>query len=216
MEKGSIVRHDRAWVYKMIINGFGAVVTFFVMIIFAVTKFADGAWIVVILIPSLVLIFSTIHRHYTNLARDLSLDEYLPLARIAHQRVLLLVSSVHKGTLNGLRYAKTLSNDITAVHVSIDPMETQKTRDKWEMWGEGYRLVVIESPYRLFIEPLLEYIEEIDRNRKENEIISIVVPQFIPRQVVTNALHAQTAETLRKVLLSRNEIVILEVPYQVD
>ena len=100
--------------------------------------------------------------------------------------------------------------------MSIDPDETQKTREKWETWGEGYRLVVIESPYRLFIEPLLEYIEEIDRHRKENEIISIIVPQFIPRQAITNALHAQTAETLRKVLLSRNNIVIMEVPYQVD
>jgi amino acid transporter len=216
VEKGSTLRHDRAWVAKMVINGFGALVTFVVMIIFAVTKFADGAWIVVILIPSLVLIFSVIHRHYTNLARDLSLDEFQPPARIVHQRVLLLVSSVHKGTLTALRYAKTLSNDITAVHVSIEPVETQKTRDKWEVWGEGYRLLVIESPYRLFIEPLLEYIEEIDRNRKANEVISIIVPQFIPRHGITNALHAHTADTLRKVLLSRKEIVIMEVPYQVD
>jgi amino acid transporter len=215
-EKGSTLQHDRAWVTKMIINGFGAVVTFIVMIIFALTKFIDGAWIVVILIPSLVIVFSAIHRHYSNLASDLSLDEYQPPARIAHQKVLLLVSSVHKGTLNALRYAKTLSNDITAVHVSIDPVETQKTREKWESWGEGYRLVVIESPYRLFIEPLLEYIEEIDHNRKANEIISIVVPQFIPRHGITNVLHAHTADTLRKVLLSRNEIVIMEVPYQVD
>lgn len=216
VEKGSTLRHDRAWVYKMVINSFGALVTAIVMIIFAVTKFADGAWIVVILIPSLVFVFSAIHRHYTNLAHDLSLDEFEPMSRISHQKALLLVSSVHKGTLNALRYAKTLSNDITAVHVSIDPVETQKTRDKWDVWGEGYRLVVIESPYRLFIEPLLEYIEEIDRNRKANEIISIVVPQFIPRHVVTNVLHAQTAETLRKVLMSRKEIVIMEVPYQVD
>ena len=216
VEKGSVLKHDAGWLHKMLINGFGAVVTFFVMIIFAVTKFVDGAWIVVILIPSLVFVFSAIHKHYNNLAKDLSLDEYLPLTQISHQRVLLLVSSVHKGTLNALRYAKTLSTDITAVHVSIDPVETKKVRDKWDMWGEGYRLVVIESPYRLFIEPLLEYIEEIDRNRKGNEIISIVVPQFIPRHGITYALHAQTAETLRKVLLSRNGIVILEVPYQVD
>lgn len=216
VEKGSTVRYNRAWLYKMIINGFGAFITAIVMVIFAITKFTDGAWIVVILIPGLVLIFSAIHRHYTNLAHDLSLDEFQPQTRIAHQRVLLLVSSVHKGTLTALRYARTLSSDITAVHVSIDPVETQKTREKWEAWGEGYRLVVIESPYRLFIEPLLEYIEEIDRHRKENEIISIIVPQFIPRQAITYALHAQTAETLRKVLLSRNNIVIMEVPYKVD
>lgn len=216
VEKGSTLRHDPNWVYKMVVNGFGALVTFIVMIIFAITKFIDGAWIVVILIPSLVLVFSTIHRHYTNLAQDLSLDDYNPPAQIVHQRVLLLVSSVHKGTLSALRYAKNLSSDITAVHISIDPVETQKTHEKWQLWGEGYRLVVIESPYRLFIEPLLEYIEEIDKNRKANEIISIVVPQFIPGRAITNALHANTAETLRKVLLSRKDIVIMEVPYQVD
>ena len=84
------------------------------------------------------------------------------------------------------------------------------------MWGEGYRLVVIESPYRLFIEPLLEYIEDIDKNRPPNEMINIVVPQFIPRRGITNVLHSRTADMLRKVLLSRKDIVIMEVPYLVD
>ncbi len=215
-ERGSILKHDNGWKHKMFINGFGALITFVVMIIFAVTKFADGAYIVVILIPALVFVFSAIHKHYRTLARDLSLDEFSPPTRIVHQRVLMLVSGVHKGTLTALRYAKTLSDDITAVHVSIDPVETKRTQEKWEMWGEGYRLVVIESPFRLFIEPLLEYVEEIDQNRSPNEIISIIVPQFIPRRGVTNLLHSRTADTLRKVLLSRKDIVIMEVPYLVD
>ena len=200
----------------MVINGLGAIITFFVMIIFAITKFVDGAYIVVLLIPVLVFTFSSIHKHYSRLAKDLSLDEYSPPVRIINQRVLLLIGGVHKGTLTALRYAKTLSDDITAVHISIDPLETERTQEKWEMWGEGYRLLVIESPYRLFIEPLLEYVEEIDRNRSPNEIISIVVPQFIPRRGVTNVLHSRTADLLRKVLLSRKDIVILEVPYLVD
>jgi hypothetical protein len=84
------------------------------------------------------------------------------------------------------------------------------------MWGEGYRMVVIESPFRLFIEPLLEYIEEIDKNRPPNEIISIIVPQFIPRRGIASLLHSRTADLLRKVLLSRKDIVIMEVPYLVD
>lgn len=215
-ERGSILKFDPGWRHKMVINGIGAIITFVVMLIFAVTKFADGAYIVVILIPILVLIFSSIHKHYVSLARDLSLAEYSPPVKIIHQRVLLLLAGVHKGTLTALRYAKTLSDDITAVHISIDPLETQKTEEKWEEWGEGYRLLVIESPYRLFIEPLLEYIEEIDKTRHSNEIISIVVPQFIPRRAITNGLHSNTAEVLRKVLLSRKDIVILEVPYLVD
>lgn len=215
-ERGSVLKFDAGWRHKMVINGLGAIITFIVMIIFAITKFVDGAYIVVLLIPVLVFIFSSIHKHYSRLAKDLSLDEYSPPVRIINQRVLLLIGGVHKGTLTALRYAKTLSDDITAVHISIDPLETERTQEKWEMWGEGYRLLVIESPYRLFIEPLLEYVEEIDRNRSPNEIISIVVPQFIPRRGVTNVLHSRTADLLRKVLLSRKDIVILEVPYLVD
>jgi len=215
-ERGSTLKYDSGWKHKMFINGFGAIITFVVMIIFTITKFMDGAYIVVILIPALVMGFSAIHKHYNTLAKDLSLEDYLPPGRIVHQRVLLLVSGVHKGTLAALRYAKTLSDDVTAVHVSIDPLETRRVQDKWEMWGEGYRLVVIESPFRLFIEPLLEYIEEIDENRSSNEIISIVVPQFIPRRGLTNLLHSRTADLLRKVLLSRKDIVVMEVPYLVD
>ena len=215
-ERGSLLKYDSGWKHKMLINGFGALITFVVMIVFAVTKFVDGAYIVVFLIPALVLGFSTIHKHYYTLAKDLSLEEYAPPGRIVHQRVLLLVSGVHKGTLTALRYAKTLSDDVTAVHVSIDPLETRRMLEKWEMWGEGYRMVVIESPFRLFIEPLLEYIEEIDKNRPPNEIISIIVPQFIPRRGIASLLHSRTADLLRKVLLSRKDIVIMEVPYLVD
>jgi amino acid transporter len=216
IERGSTLRADKGWRHKMVINGVGAVVTAVVMVIFAITKFKDGAWIVVILIPALVFIFSSIHRHYSNLAKDLSLENYNPHDRISHQRVLVPIGGVHQGTLAALRYAKTLSDDITAVHISIDPIETKRVQEKWEIWGDGYRLVVIESPYRLFIEPLLEYIEELDKTRKPNEIISIIVPQFIPRNFIKNWLHSHTADTLRKVLLSRKDIVIMEVPYQVD
>lgn len=216
VERGSTLHEDHGWLHKMIINGFGSIVTAVLMIVFAITKFKDGAWVVVVLIPVVVFIFSSIHHHYSNLAKELSLDQYSPPPRIANQKVLLLLGGVHKGTLYALRYAKTLSDDITAVHVSIDPEETKKLQEKWEMWGDGYRLVVIESPYRLFIEPVLEYIERIDKNRKPNEIISIVVPEFIPSRAINNWLHANTGDTLRKVLESRKDIVIMEVPYQVD
>lgn len=215
VERGSTLHEDRGWLHKMIINGAGAVVTAIVMMVFAFTKFTDGAWVVIILIPVLVFAFSLVHRHYSGLAKDLSLDQYSPPVRIANQRVLLLLGGVHKGTLAALRYAKTLSDDITAVHISIDPDETKKLQERWEEWGDGYRLMVIESPYRLFIEPLLEYVEEIDKNRKPNEMISIVVPQFIPRHTASSWLHARTADTLRRVLMSRKDIVIMEVPYQV-
>jgi hypothetical protein len=200
----------------MIINGLGSICTGIVMVVFAITKFKDGAWIVVLLTPTLVLIFSMIHHHYRNLARQLSLESYQPTARVAHQKVIMPISGVHKGTLAALRYAKTLSDDITAVHISNDPVDTKKVQDKWETWGDGYRLVVLDSPYRLFLEPLLAYIDEIDAHKQPNEVISIVVPQFVPKHWYTNLLHTRTADTLRRVLLYRKDIVILEVPYQVN
>jgi hypothetical protein len=125
------------------------------------------------------------------------------------------ISGVHQGTLAALRYAHRLSDDITAVHVSIDPDETEKVKKKWENWGDGTRLVVLDSPYRLFVEPLLTYIWEIVAVRQPNETITIVVPQFIPSRSWQNMLHTQTANLLRSELLSIPDIVITEVPYQV-
>jgi amino acid transporter len=215
-ERGSTLVHQNGWKFKMIINGLGSICTGIVMVVFAITKFKDGAWIVVLLTPTLVLIFSMIHHHYRNLARQLSLESYQPTARVAHQKVIMPISGVHKGTLAALRYAKTLSDDITAVHISNDPVDTKKVQDKWETWGDGYRLVVLDSPYRLFLEPLLAYIDEIDAHKQPNEVISIVVPQFVPKHWYTNLLHTRTADTLRRVLLYRKDIVILEVPYQVN
>jgi amino acid transporter len=210
------LKYDKRWVLKMFSNGFGALCTFIVMGVFAITKFHDGAWIVLIIIPMLVLLFFTIHRHYKDLASRLSLDHFhgLPSTRARH-RVILPLSGVHQGTLEALRYAKLLSDDVTAVHVSIDDVESAKVQKKWKTWGEGTRLVVLDSPFRLFIEPLLGYIEEIIDNRQPNEAITIVVPQFMPSSRWHFALHMRTAEVLRQELLSRPGVVVTDVPYHV-
>ncbi len=215
-EAGSSLHYDAKWKIKMTINGLGSLVTAMVAMIFAVTKFREGAWIVLIIIPVLVAAFLSIHRHYKQVAKKLSLEKYGAPPRMARHRVILTVGGVHRGTLEALRYAKNLSDDITAVHVSIDPDETRKIQQKWELWGDGVRLVILESPYRLFIEPLLEYVESIEHLRQPNEVISIIVPQFISRQAWTGMLHSRTADTLRKVLLNRSDIVITEVPYLVE
>jgi hypothetical protein len=118
--------------------------------------------------------------------------------------------------LSALHYAQALSDDVTAVHVSIDPAETERLRRKWETWGNGVRLVVLESPYRQLVEPLLEYIEEISANRQPDDILTIVVPQFVPRRWYHNLLHTQAALMLRLALLFKPGIVITDVPYQVE
>jgi amino acid transporter len=214
VEPGSIVTHDQNWKLKMVINGFGAICTFVVMIVFAATKFKDGAWIIITLIPILVIIFFSIHHHYQALASKLSLEHYTGI-RVDHQRVIVLIAGVHRGSLAALAYARSLSVDVTAVHVSTDPVESQKVREKWSMYGEGTRLVVLDSPYRLLIEPILDYIEKLLAIRQKNEVLTIVVPQFVPSHWYENLLHNQTATLLRLALLFKPGLVILEVPYLV-
>jgi amino acid transporter len=216
VDPGSTLKYESGWQYKMVINGFGAVCTAIVMVVFAVTKFREGAWIILILIPSLVAIFFTIHRHYKDIAAHLSLDKFsgLPTRQTRH-RVIMPVSGVHQGTLEALRYAKLLSDDVTAVHISLEPSETEKVQKKWKSWGDGTRLIILDSPFRLFAEPLLEYLEEIIKNRQPNETITIVVPQFMPSKRWHNALHMRTADVLRQELLSKHGVVITDVPYHV-
>jgi amino acid transporter len=216
VEAGSVLRYEKGWHTKMLINSFGALCTAIVMFIFAITKFREGAWVVLIIIPVLVKLFFTIHGHYKDLADHLTLDKFSGLpARQTRHRVIMPLSGIHQGTLEALRYAKLLSHDVTAVHVSIESDETEKVRKKWKTWGEGTRLVILDSPFRLFIEPLLEYLEEIIDNRQPNETITIVVPQFIPSKRWHQALHMRTADFLRQELLSKAGVVITDVPYQV-
>jgi len=214
-ETGSVVRYDTRWKFKMIVNGFGAACTAGVMMIFAVTKFTTGAWIILILTPVLVMIFWTIHKHYQALAKNLSLTNFdVPVIQLKRHRVILPISGVHRGTLQALNYARSLTADVTAVHVSIDPLDSEKTRQKWDAWGNGTRLVVLDSPYRQLMEPLLEYIETLTETRQNGEIITIIVPQFVPAKGWQNVLHSQTAFWLRNALFNIPDVVIIEVPYQ--
>ncbi len=210
------LNYDNRWLLKMIANSFGAVCTAVVMIVFVVTKFVDGAWIILFVTPIFVSILLWIRRHYTSVASSLSLEKYgePPPYNVRH-RVLVPISNVHQGTLAALRYARTLSDDITAIHISLEPSDTERIRRRWETWGRGTRLVIVDSPYRLFLEPLLDYIEEILASRQANETITIVVPHFVSAHKFHKVLHMQTAEMLRRELLATPGVIITEVPYQI-
>ena len=180
-DPGSTLRYEKGWQTKLVINGVGAVMTLIVMFVFATTKFHDGAWIIVLLVPVLVFIFFQIHHHYKTVARRLSLDDYQPDLPPRRHRVIMPIGGVHQGTLAALRYAQLLGRDVTAVYVSIDDQEAEKVRHKWELWGDGVRLEVLESPYRELLEPLLAYINEIDATRAPGDKITVVVPEFVSR-----------------------------------
>jgi amino acid transporter len=214
-ERGSLIAFDPRWRQKLLLNGFGAVLTAVVTVVFAVTKYADGAWLVLIVIPSLTVGFYAISRHYRDIAKRLSLDAYGPPPRVDRHRVILPISGVNRGTLTGLRYARALSDDVTAVYISTDPALAEALEQKWGLWGAGTRLVIVSSPYRLLIEPLVGYIREVAKRRQPNEMITIVVPQFVPRRSWHNVLHAQTAVMLRLALIWETGLVITNVPYHV-
>ena len=214
-ERGSTLRYEPGWGLKMALNGFGAVCTRVVMLVFAVTKFHEGAWLVFLLLPVLVLTFSAIHRHYRALARQFSLDHQAEPIHHARHCVILPLGGVHRGTGAALRYARTLSADVTAVHVALDPAEAAKVGQRWELWGDGVRLVILDSPYRQLVEPLLQYLEDIAAQRQPNETITVVMPQFVPRSWWHNVLHNQTAMMLRLALLFRPGIIVTDVPFHV-
>jgi amino acid transporter len=206
---------NKGWQWKLVINGVGALCTAVVTVIFAVTKFTDGAWIIVLLLPAVVFSFFAVHRHYQSLAHDLSLDNFGETPLFIRHRVIVPVAGIHRGTLEALQYARSLSDDITAVHILLDPEKREGVENKWRLWGKGVRLVVIDSPYRTFLEPFLKYVDDLSKVTQPNERLTIVVPQFNAKRWWHNILHTQTAFWLRFALLSKKGIVITEVPYQV-
>jgi len=204
------------WTWKAVLNGFGAICTGIVMLIFAVTKFTEGAYVILIVIPAMVAAFRMINHHYNDVARRLSLENFGSPPLFSSQKVIIPIHSVHRGSLRALRYAQTLSKDVTAIHVATDDAAAQKIQGAWAKWGEETPLLVIDSPYRELVHPLVDFIDQAATARKPGEVITVVVPQFVPRKPWHNLLHMQTAYWLRQALLHREGVVVVDVPYQVE
>ena len=216
VEKGSVLRFDSGWRWKMMVNGFGAVCTAIVMMIFASTKFLDGAWVVLVLIPLLVSIFFAIHRHYNQLATDLTLSNYEHPEKISYHRIIITISGVHKGTLKAVRYARSLSRNISAIYVAHDSEKTKQIQQRWEKWAGDIPLIVIDSPYRELLHPLVSYIETAASQLGTDQILSVVVPEFIPKRIWHNFLHMQSATWLRWALRNVPGVIVVDVPYHVS
>jgi amino acid transporter len=199
------------WWWRVILNGVGALVTGVVMMTIAVTKFSHGAWIVVLLIPTLVAAFAVVHRHYDEVARQLSLDDYSPPPPMANT-VLVLVGDLHRGVVHALQYAQTLSPSAKALYVETDPERTRRLEERWGKWGQGLPLIVLSSPYRSLLGPLFEYIEQIQRHG-HNHVVTIVLPEFIPARWWQQILHNQTALLIKGRFLFRKNVIVTDVPY---
>jgi amino acid transporter len=204
-------RKEEGWWWRWWFNALGAIVTGLVMITIAATKFTDGAWIVVLLIPTLVGVFVLVHRHYEEVAVQLSLDGLGPPAPMTNT-VLVLVGDIHRGVIKAIQYAQTLSPNAKAVYVETDPERTRRLEEKWGKYGMGAPLIVLTSPYRSLLGPLTEYIDHL-QEQGENHVVTIVLPEFIPARWWQLGLHNQTAFLIKGAMLFRKNVIVTDVPY---
>ena len=199
------------WWLKAAVNGLGALTTALVLIDVTAAKFSHGAWIVIVLIAALIAAFLTIKRHYAEVAVQLSMDGLEPLPPLTHS-VLVLVGDLHRGVLKAIQYAQSLSPSAKAVFVETDPERTRRLEEKWGKWGMGCPLIVLSSPYRSLLGPLLEYVEHL-QHRGDNHIVTIILPEFIPAKWWQHLLHNQTALLIKGALLFKKNIIVTDVPY---
>ncbi|HEY6045873.1 MAG TPA: APC family permease, partial [Pyrinomonadaceae bacterium] len=206
------VRPPRHWKKSILINGLGAIATSLVLVVLVITKFIHGAWIVVVLIPLLVLMFRAVHRHYEDVAHQLTTEGLARLRPIRHE-VIVPVSGIHRGVVRALEYARAIASDqVTAVYINLDEEATRKLRAKWSEWGAGVELVVIASPYRSMVGPLTRYLDR-RMKRHHDQMITVVLPEFIPARWWQHLLHNQSSLLLKGALLFRPNVIVTSVPY---
>jgi amino acid transporter len=217
LSQSSMVRHwlrrrTEGWWWRAAVNGVGACVTGLVMLTIAVTKFSHGAWIVLLLIPTLVALFLGMRRHYDDVALQLSLEDFTPPPPMTNT-VLVLVGDLHKGVVRAVQYAKTLSPNAKAVYVETDPERTRRLEERWVKYGMGTPLIVLNSPYRSLLGPLVDYLNQLQRQGGPNHVVTIVLPEFLPARWWQQILHNQTALLIKGAMLFRKDVVVTDVPH---
>ena len=221
LSQGGMVRHwlrthEPGWQRSVVINGIGATLTAIVFMVIIATRFTRGAWAVLVAIPLIVLLFRAIHQHYVGVARQLSLTQARPIGAVRRHTALVLVSGIHRGVIPALEYAQSLAPDnTTALYVDLDPEETLKMRAKWAQWASAIPLVVLASPYRSLVRPILNYVDELDK-LYDDDVLSVILPEFIPSKWWQHLLHNQTALLIKAALLFRKGIIVTSVPYHLE
>lgn len=203
------------WKRNAIINGIGAVMTLVILVIAAVTKFAHGAWLVMILIPVMVAAFSFVNRHYTRVGDQLRIDpKQLPSMTI-QQFVLVPIDAVNYASLRALAFARSMKAQIIAVHVNTDTERAQRTKEKMSLYAPDIPLVMLDSPYRQFVRPMIAYVEAL-HNQNSDAFVTIILPEFIPAHFWERALHGRTAQRLRGSFETHPNVAVVLVPYLLE
>jgi hypothetical protein len=201
------------WRKKIFINGIGAVATAIATAIIASTKFTHGAWIVIVLIPILIMMFRGIHAHYTAVSDQISLDRRGSRPPMPRRNIVIIpISGVNRAIIRAVDYARSRPGEIRAVLVDVDPENTARLEIQWAQWGCGVNLVVLSSPYRSILGSFLDYIEEL-LEKEPDTWVTVVIPEILPARWWQNILHNQRALLLKASLLFKDRVILTDVPF---
>jgi amino acid transporter len=212
----------RAWRLKAIVNTVGALATGVTVVVIGTTRFLAGAWITILLIPCLVAALLWVRTHYRRVAEQLSMASYAPAAPpTLCSRAVVPISGVHRGMVDAVDYARSISKDVTAVYVELEPGSGDRIREKWAHWWPGVPLVVLPSPYRSVVGPLLDFLDQTDEDHADGQLATVVLPEFVPARWWHSFLHNQTAWLIKAALLYRRrhlgyQRAIVDVPYHLS
>lgn len=209
----------RRWRLKSIINGLGALATGIALIVIGASKFAEGAWITIVVIPFMVSVFYRIHRHYQRVREELSLRGLPPSIKpFPPPRVVVPISGVHRGMIDAVAFARSIAEDVTAVYIELEPGAGKRVRETWERWWPDVPLVVLPSPYRSLVGPLLDFLDATDRQHNDGQLATVVLPEFVPAKWYHGLLHNQSGWLIKTALLYRRrqlgfQRAVIDVPY---
>lgn len=209
---------SRGWQRSILFNLIGAMATTIVLLVVIIAKFTHGAWIIVLLVPSFVWLMRSISQHYEGVRRQLTLEGASVPWPVQQHKVIIPVGGIHRGVFPALRYAKSLSDDVTAVIVDVDPKETADVMSKWDRWGMGVPLRVLESPNRSMISSFFRYLDDLEWSVGFDQQLTVVLPEFVPARSWHFLLHNQNAFLLKAALFFRRRqgnrvTVVTDVPH---
>ncbi|HEX7019866.1 MAG TPA: APC family permease [Gemmatimonadaceae bacterium] len=216
LSQGGMVVHWRqakgdGWRWRAALNGIGAVATGLVAVVQVVTKFTEGGWIIVVIIPVIIAALVKIHRHYAEFSEEIRFEGQSPILPL-HHTVVVPVNSITKAVSGALVYATTISDEVVAVYAETDKRNTKDLEQRWEEWDIGVPLVILPSPYRSVIRPIVDYVESL-RMVSPGELVTVVVPEIVPKKWWEHFLHNKTALYIRTAFMFKPNVVVVAVPY---
>ena len=219
MSQTGMIRHwlkqkGNGWQFKLLINGVGALATFVVLLDIVIEKFFDGAWLVIVLVAILLLLFHTISNHYKNLALKLAITPQTVCATRNKNTVLVLIRDVNAGTLKSVDYARSIGIDCKAIYVETNPEYTADLKEEWQQYFPDVSLIILPSPYRSLIQPIMDYLDELHKEQP-NQTITVVIGEYVSNKWWQSLLHGNTGLLLKLAFLARNDVVVSNVRYSI-